>query len=719
MDLVRLELENCYGIRKLTHTFDFTQQSVFAIYAPNGFMKSSLAQTFFDISKDVRSRDRIYPDRITKRDVLDEDYNAILGSEVFVVSPYDKDFEHSERTSVLLVDASLKQQYDSLLLGIQRCKQTLIDAIKKQSKSKKDLEREITDAFLAVDFEQAMTRIESELTEQEDAPFADILYDKVFDPAAVEFLSQVDVQAAIADYIARYSELLEKSLYFKRGTFEYYGAAQIASALAKHGFFKAQHTVNLNADERREISTEKELEEIIVAEKDAIMQDRELRSRFDNLEKQLARNEAMRGFQAYLLDNEFILPELSNIAIFRQKLLKSYLKKCFQMYVALVREYESAKARRKEIEEQAIAQQTRWQQVIDIFNARFKVPFKLETKNLTGLVLGKDQRIMLGFTYDDGTDQKPIDKEPLLEALSTGERKALYVLNIIFEVETRREMEQKTLIVVDDIADSFDYQNKYAIIQYLRDIHQNPLFKLLILTHNFDFFRTLESRFVKYSHCLMATRHSGEIRLSRATGIRNPFINDWKDKFDTDPIKKIASIPFMRNIVEYTRGEGDPVFQQLTSLLHIKPGSGAVTVADLDATFNGLFNKSVTSQNGSKPVVDLIHEQAQECLAAADGVNFENKIVLAIAIRLCSESYMIGKINDATEVNKIDSHQTSALLELFKERKLGDAETVATLERVVLMTPENIHLNSFMYEPIVDMSDEQLRSLYRDCMGLK
>lgn len=28
------------------------------------------------------------------------------------------------------------------------------------------------------------------------------------------------------------------------------------------------------------------------------------------------------------------------------------------------------------------------------------------------------------------------------------------------------------------------------------------------------------------------------------------------------------------------------------------------------------------------------------------------------------------------------------------------------------MTPENIHFNSFMYEPILDMSDEHLRRLY-------
>ena len=43
---------------------------------------------------------------------------------------------------------------------------------------------------------------------------------------------------------------------------------------------------------------------------------------------------------------------------------------------------------------------------------------------------------------------------------------------------------------------------------------------------------------------------------------------------------------------------------------------------------------------------------------------------------------------------------------------------IAILDRVALMTPENIHLNSFMYEPIIDMSDEHLRKLYREVEAL-
>lgn len=40
------------------------------------------------------------------------------------------------------------------------------------------------------------------------------------------------------------------------------------------------------------------------------------------------------------------------------------------------------------------------------------------------------------------------------------------------------------------------------------------------------------------------------------------------------------------------------------------------------------------------------------------------------------------------------------------------------MDAVVLMTPENIHVNSFMYEPIIDMSDAHLRKVYAEVREL-
>lgn len=66
---------------------------------------------------------------------------------------------------------------------------------------------------------------------------------------------------------------------------------------------------------------------------------------------------------------------------------------------------------------------------------------------------------------------------------------------------------------------------------------------------------------------------------------------------------------------------------------------------------------------------------------------------------------MIRKINDANYVAKIDANQTFKLYTRFKKLFIGETEALEVIQRVILMTPESIHLNSFMYEPILDMSD--------------
>jgi hypothetical protein len=41
MKQLKIELENCYGIKKMQFQFDFSSGRAYAIYAPNGSMKSS------------------------------------------------------------------------------------------------------------------------------------------------------------------------------------------------------------------------------------------------------------------------------------------------------------------------------------------------------------------------------------------------------------------------------------------------------------------------------------------------------------------------------------------------------------------------------------------------------------------------------------------------------------------------------------------------------
>ncbi len=716
MAKVKIDLENCYGIKKLQYEFDFSTERVYAIYAPNGMMKSSLAKVFQDVAEGTASSDRIFPARTTKRNITGATGAQLPKESVFMVRPYNAEFAHTEKTSTLLVEPKLRKEYEQLHAGIDSAKDALLKALAEQSHSTKDLETEISLAFTPTEkeFYTALTRITKEVIDQRDTPFADVMYDRIFDDKVLTALQTRDVKTAIEEYVKRYNELLAASTYFKRGTFDYYDAGQIAKSLADHGFFAAKHTVNLNAATKIEIKTEKDLEDVIAKEKGASIMEKALRKKCDEIEKLLEKNVTLRDFQNYMLEHEAFLSQLANVKKFKEDIWKSYLKVHQDLYLELMKRYEAAEIRKKEIEAVAAQQRTQWEQVIQSFNARFFVPFELIAENRIAVMLGNAPLIELGFIYRDGKDRAPVDKLSLLNVLSTGERKALYVLNILFEVETRKKSKQETLIVIDDIADSFDYQNKYAIVQYLKEISEDPLFNQVIMTHNFDFFRTIESRFVvSYACCLMALKDAaGVLSLEKATGIRNAFLNDLKHDFFADRKKKIASIPFIRNLVEFTKGEKDPQFIKLTSLLHWKPDSPSIKEADLDAIYNAVFGGTGESANGAKPMVDLIRDEATACLTAACGINFENKIVLSIAIRIYAEKFMIDKINDGAFVAGIKSNQTQTLVEKFKVLFGNEIETIEVLDRVALMTPENIHLNSFMYEPIVDMSDEHLKKLY-------
>lgn len=720
MKQLKIELENCYGIKKMQYQFDFTSGKAYAIYAPNGSMKSSLAQTFQDITDGNVSKDRIFPLRVTKRTINDENAVDISKEAVLVVRPYDEVLGHTEKTSTLLVNPALRKEYEDLHIAIDAAKDLFLKGLREQSGSKKDIEKEISSTFTTSDdqFYRALIRIKEELLSQKDAPFADIKYDIIFDEKVLAFLGTKDFKTAIEAYITKYNELLSASTYFKKGIFNYYNAVTVAKQLADNGFFAAKHTVNLNAATKLEITSQKELEDLITKEKDSISKDKDLKKKFAELEKLIQKNVAMRDFEGYLANHEELLAKLANIASFKEEVWKSYIKAHFEFYLDLVEKYQAAEIKRKQIEQQAAKERTLWEDVIEIFNDRFFVPFRLEAINRVSVILGQEPMLSLGFTFKDGADNASVEKADLMKVLSQGEKKALYVLNILFEIEVRKKAKLETLLIVDDIADSFDYKNKYAIIQYLKDIADDPHFNLIILTHNFDFYRTVQSRFVSYSNCLMASKSSAGITLNQAAGIQNVFVKDWKLHFFDTPMKRVASIPFLRNLIEFTRGPLDANFIKLTSLLHWKADSAQITQSELDTIYNNLFATTGTSPDGTSPVITQIRKEANDCLTAPDGINFENKIVLAVAIRLVAEEFMVKKINDPSCVAELESNQTPRLLAKFKEKFPAELAAIGTVQRVILMTPENIHLNSFMYEPILDMSDEHLRKLYKEVLAL-
>jgi hypothetical protein len=723
MNKLNIELENCYGIKKLKYGFDFTANSTYAIYAPNGIMKTSFAKTFLDLSNGTASQDSIFKARATKRSIIDETATELSSAQVFVVVPYAQEFK-SKKISTLLVNKELKEKYEKIHSDIDDKKELLLVEIGKLAGIKNGVEEIISNDFTHTpkQFFKSMQRIKEEVLDKTEPEFENIVYQKIFNDKVVTFLETKDFKTKLSEYITKYNELIDSSTYFKKGVFNHNNASTIAKNLKDNGFFKAMHSVSLNSkDANKVITTEAELEEVIKQEKDSILENPDLVKAFEEIDNAITKNQDLKSFRDYVENNTSILPELLNLNAFKQKLLISYFKRNTEAFKTLEEEYSNGQKAIEKIVAAAKKEETQWRKVIDEFNKRFFVPFTLSVENQEDVIL-KSELPSIKFTFQDFGDTTPIEERELFNVLSNGELRALYILNIIFEVEARKQSRQETLFVVDDIADSFDYKNKYAIIEYLKDISNENLFKQIILTHNFDFYRTVSSRLdMERENKLQTVKTKSGIKLVEETYQKNPFIT-WRNNFHSagKEAMLIASIPFVRNLAEFSGA--DESFIKLTSLLHIKEDSQTITISNLETIFKEILidKTTLTLSNPAQIVIDLIFETADKISKETkEVIELENKIVLAIAIRLKAENFMIAKIADEAFWKGIKKNQTIVLFTKFVEKFSGEAESIKLLEDVNLMTPENIHLNSFMYEPILDMSNEHLKQLYCDIAKLK
>lgn len=722
---LNFDLQHCFGIKKLTASWTTDANGTMAIYAPNGMMKSSLARTLQCVADGIDPQDEMYPDRVTTCRITIETGADLAPESILVVPPYKERFEHSSRISTLLVNPKLRDRYQEIEAVLEEAVVAFVKDMNKACGRRTGAEDEISHAFMQKPgaLLDAMKRIREEVEETDDAPWKDVKYSVLFDPKIKDLLNNKEVHELIAGYVDRLNALLADSSFFSRDTFSYWSAEQVASSLEKHGFFDAAHHVNLRdakADgETRTIKSKSDLLDILDAERIRIAEDADLRARYEKLGKLLDKNDQVRAFKACLDEHPGLIPLLENYDALRQDVWKSYFVAHKGVFLAVTSAYEAAREERQEIQAQAKKERTRWEEVIGVFNERFHVPFRLRATNHVDLVLGIKNAMELAFDFkEEGADPVPVDRGRLLETLSQGEKRAMYLLDVLFEVEARRKDGVPTLFVFDDIADSFDYKNKYAIVRYLEDLKGHDGSRTLILTHNFDFLRAVEGSVVTRSRCRIAVKYSDRIALEEVPGIRNIFTKDWKGNFFADPLKRLASIPFMRNMVEYLRGEENDAYQKLTSLLHWKSTTAHVTNADLDELFNELFDTNGAWEHPRKPVLDLILECADGCLGAPEGLNFPNKVVLSLASRLLADRHMRGKLGDEVDEAAIKTNQTRNLFRQYVTKFGVNTDGYDTLHRTVLITPEHLHLNAFMYEPLMDVSDSDLRRLYNDLKEL-
>jgi hypothetical protein len=527
----------------------------------------------------------------------------------------------------------------------------------------------------------------------------------------------------IKQYIERLDALLNTSN-FLCTSFTDRNAETLTKTFTANNLFSAEHKVLLK--DGREIVSLDEWKGAVDEQLRRMYSDETLSSVFEELKKLLTANNDVDNARKIIINYQQIIPLLFEVPQTKKNMWTAYcshmekpsFKECFDEISVFTEQVQK-------LYKKASAQSERWTQVVEEFNRRFRVPFSVQVNNKSNFIL-KDEAPNLSFVYKRGSgeneESQDLTKDILLSSLSMGEQRAMYLLYILFDLEHIRIQAStglKHLIIADDIADSFDYKNKYAIIEYLADFSKQTGIDLLMLTHNYDFFRTVSLRLgMKRENCYIAQKDATSAIKMEVFRYQNDFfkkviITGIKGKNPNQQKKMlIASIPFYRNLAEYSGQECD--YLKLTCFLHFKTNpieTANATLEDLWTVVKRNIKEPPMIKDGTASFYEVVQRLAEESVNEQDDISLENKLIISIAVRLKAEKCLKQKI--IVNEGCCDDSGCNQMRDWSeKAKKYLDDDEVALMDEINLITPETIHLNAFMYEPLIDVSIWALNDIY-------
>jgi len=732
MDKISCYFTNCYGIQNLQHEFDFSKSNAIALYARNGLMKTSFSKTFKKIqdNKIGDIKDEIF--NISGMVDVKVDGNTISPNDVFVIKSFENSYESGSITS-LLVNDSIKERINTVL----KLKEKFLKLLEKHSglkisktlagKKVHELEPAIVkdfqfeeDSFLLNIKKLAIMALEYQCS--------NVKYCSIFDETVLKKICSPEFQDKLKDFIEISDSIYAEYGFLDKGNFTLPKLKNISKTLEGDKFFVKNNHIYLEGD--YEIGSPIELKEKIAEIEEKIKTVPILQE----IEKMLSDSKGS-VLKELIENNPDLVPylRLDRMDELKKQMWLSYIEVEQEKFLELLSEYE-----RLENEINSVnLDDTPWKSALNIFEERFTVPYKMQISNMRGAIIGESiPRIEFSFERDGQIVQMGRNDLESIDVLSQGEKRALYLLNIIFDIEQIKKSEREVLYIVDDIADSFDYKNKYAIVEYLYEMSANDNFRLLILSHNFDFYRTVSMRLcLRREDRLCAEIDESRIILRQEKYQNQPF-KAWKDELTL--VNVLALIPFVRNMIEYGEDKNvggiagiDEDYLLLTHLLHEKNQTRVITFNVLKVIY-----KEYLGKNDFGSGIDLHGLVINKVFDVADSIsnnesNLEYKIIMAIACRHKAEEFILSKIMNyqgrfawkirrntisglsSDFITHLESagNQTRELFNAYKQ--FGNPDKIKILKEVNIMTPENIHLNSFMYEPILDMDINELLSLYQ------
>lgn len=723
---VKIEkFKNVYGINGLKGIDSVNGNAL--IYAPNGGTKTSLALGFKSISNGINPNDRIFEKKCEY--IFNLDGNLYSDKEPknidnIVVYNFEEYYKESlensgNKINLLTISSKLQRKYGEIY---HVCLDKIDILSKKISSIIGNKKKENDNISLSLEFFKSTFNLYN---------WRDII---VF-LSNIEWSNKIEIENNIInilnentipiissnDFIGRVNKLNNtlnskvESILFK-GVFGSIEAGKLIKEIKSDGFFEAGHAIKLCGKDELITSCE-DFEKIYQEQLNIIYNDDETKKDVEDLLSKINKNKATREIRGFISNPE-ILTQMNDFNKFSLKILSGCLQGLETEIKETAKLINNSDEAINKLMNEAESERTKWEEICSIFNDRFIVPFEISIKNRFNSIIGKNYPTF-EIKYKKNNNEKVINEELLKKTLSTGEVRALTILHFLFDLNISIEKNNETFVILDDVVDSFDYKNKYAMIEYISELSNENNIICWVLTHNFDFFSSCKYRVKGFDKYYIKQNKNSEnfqkFNESIIGGGMELFSN-WKKMLnDTSDEKKFISlIPVCRNLVELKHGVNDEKYKTLCNVLHFRLNTKNILVDEIKPIFIETFNIHCNLDD-SKKVFDILFEQLNilSTTNLSNSIGLDDKIILAIGIRIVIEMVF----------NKFDTSFVNSDLSLGEEyesvKQYLEADDKKVFSKALISIPEFVHLNSFMYEPLIDIPTIVLQEIYKDVIKIK
>ena len=725
-----VEFDNCYGIKRLKHDFVFGDKPII-VHAPNGTFKTSFCKTINDFCNGVTPKNYVSQTPGLASVLIDDKkpssdrFNIYNGD----TSKYN---DIVEKSNALLLNQDLRNELQTAKEPYKSYLDSLLNAIRTESgfKNESDLVSELLITYNLSSEDKLIDYLHKYLSRFSPFSFELEKYSIYFTSDIEKIVQLNETKSLINKYDRLCNKAAKKIKYIENGIFDIQDFIEIATLLNNKNYFSPGNSIKLVG--KKEIKNKTDLNKVIEEINKLISSDAKVSTNFKALQNSFKNKRGGSKLLNNIKKNHLIAYYYCNYSNFKKRYFSSLFKK---HYSDVFKVYELKKVYCKKlssITKRAIKDRTIWGKTIETFNSRFNNKYTLEIDNKSEAVLGVAKASLL-FKYKDNNIDYIVEMADLYDKiLSEGEKRAFLLLDIIFDIEKFKLERTKKLLIFDDIADSLDYTNKHCIIEYLKEIADDDLFDVLVLTHNFDFYRHFGKKVsVNYSNAMFAENDGNGIITIENGGYLNNLFLYLKEQAEKSSNMNIALslIPFARTNVEngYKNSaecSKDFKYIKYTKLLHYRPNGGSnITGNSLYKLYYDDFKVKINCLEGnSTRIYRIIYNQAKLISSSTDiNQRIEEKIVLSMALRIFGEKYMYNKLKQRKHLLPssfcFDKSEFGQTFSEFKNIYKDKVNEINVLDCISILTPMEIHINGFAYEPLIDYSITRLRTLFKELIS--